>query len=106
MNYEKKAVHISAIKNGDTIIHNGELKTVCTQDIRKSTFLGTTIFGDSYHLGQMPVIKIIFNKKTGTFTAYQNDEYIFVTPKKTGFLMGHFLSLKECIEKITCTQLN
>ena len=56
-NYETKDVHISTIKAGDTIEHNGELLTVCNYDIRHSEFMGATLFGDSYRLGRKPVKK-------------------------------------------------
>lgn len=46
-----KQVHISTIRPGDTIVHNGETKTVSGTDIRKGGFMGTTIFGDSYNSG-------------------------------------------------------
>ena len=50
------AIHISLIRNGDTIIHNGVLKTVCNKDI-KSGFCGITIFGDSFRMGTILVQK-------------------------------------------------
>ncbi|WLY87218.1 hypothetical protein [Vibrio phage vB_VibM_83AMN] len=56
-----KAVNIESIKAGDTIQHNGELRTVCSSDIKYNAFTGTTIFGDSYKLGYLEVIKVIFN---------------------------------------------
>lgn len=52
MNYSIKEVHISLIMPGDTIEHNGDLKTVCKNNIKFNQFLGTTIFGDSYMCGQ------------------------------------------------------
>lgn len=56
MIYTKKNVHISTIRSGDTIEHEGILRTVCAKDIKNNTFMGTTIFGDSYRLGRAPVI--------------------------------------------------
>lgn len=55
---QKTEIHIDAVKAGDTILHNGVLTTVCKTDIRISTFMGCTIFGDSYALGSKPVIKV------------------------------------------------
>lgn len=46
-----KLVHKSEIKNGDTVIHNGELKTVGKESITNDEFMGLLLFGDSYHLG-------------------------------------------------------
>jgi len=53
-----KEVHISTIKNGDTILHNDCIHTVCNSNI-KSGFLGVTLFGDSYMMGRTLVKKYI-----------------------------------------------
>lgn len=60
--YDIKETHISTIKGGDTIMHNGEMKTVSFNNIKQDSFIGTTIFGDSYKLGRIKVKKIIFKK--------------------------------------------
>jgi sRNA-binding carbon storage regulator CsrA len=52
--------HESLIKNGDTVIHNGKEMTVNNHNI-KSGFCGTTIFGDSYRMGTIPVQVVVFN---------------------------------------------
>ncbi len=52
-------VHISTIKPGDTIIHNGVLTTVSASNIKSGGFLGTTLFGDSYSAGHKKVKKVI-----------------------------------------------
>lgn len=54
--FTRKPVHIDTIRAGDTVEHNGVLKTVCPGDL-KSGFMGTTLFGDSYRLGTLPVMK-------------------------------------------------
>jgi hypothetical protein len=59
-NYIVNEVHISQIKGGDTIIHNDEIKTVCFKDIKKCSFMGKTIFGDSYKLGTTLVKRVTF----------------------------------------------
>lgn len=51
--------HISMIRVGDTIIHNGKEMTVCEKDITSCDFLGTKIFGDCYRLGYKSVKKVI-----------------------------------------------
>lgn len=51
-----KKVHISTINQGDTVIHRGHLMTVGKSDIGYSSFMGWTLFGDSYKLGYEPVI--------------------------------------------------
>lgn len=57
-------VHIDTVRVGDTVEVNGVLKTVCPGDI-KSGFMGTTLFGDSYRLGTVPVIKADLIPATG-----------------------------------------
>ena len=60
MEYTIKPTHISDIKAGDTILHNGEVKTVSGNNIKGSTFIGKTLFGDSYNLGYKKVEVIAF----------------------------------------------
>lgn len=60
-NIEIHEIHISGLKSGDTILHNDRLMTVSDQDIRHG-FCGTTVFGDSYKLGTVPVKKVFFKK--------------------------------------------
>ncbi len=57
-----KQVHISTITGGDTILHNGEIKTISENNIKHCGFMGKTIFGDSYNLGYKLVTKIIDKK--------------------------------------------
>lgn len=53
-------VHISEINPGDTILHtDGLLHTVGRNNI-KVTFMGTTLFGDSYMLGTVLVKGLSF----------------------------------------------
>lgn len=54
-----KLVHISTIRPGDVVIHGGKDRTVGKRDVRHGGFMGTTLFGDSYRLGQVPVKKVI-----------------------------------------------
>jgi hypothetical protein len=63
MNYTIKSMHISMIRSGDTIEHDGVMRTVSGSDI-KNGFMGKTIFGDSYNLGNKLVRVVIFNKPT------------------------------------------
>jgi hypothetical protein len=53
-------VHISQIKVGDTIMVNGEMKTVSGNNLKKGGFCGTTIFGDSYNSGRKLVGRVRF----------------------------------------------
>ena len=58
----EKEMHISEIQIGDAIRHNGEVKTVSNKDLRRSEFMGITIFGDSYNLGYKKVIRVFYNR--------------------------------------------
>ena len=52
-------VDIFTIKSGDTVVHNGNVMTVTAKNIHRDSFMGRTLFGDSYHLGQKPVVKVV-----------------------------------------------
>ena len=58
MNFNIKEVHISEIRPGDTVEHNGAICTVCRNNIKTGGFMGRTLFGDSYSLGMKPVRKL------------------------------------------------
>lgn len=60
MNYSTSFVHISSITGGDTIIHNQEMKTVSNNNIKRDSFMGKTLFGDSYSFGNKLVEKVNF----------------------------------------------
>jgi hypothetical protein len=57
--FECEKVHISQIRQGDTVFHNGESKTVGKNSLKYNSFCGYTLFGDSYLLGRRPVIRFI-----------------------------------------------
>lgn len=61
INAPKVEIHISEVIPGDTVLHNGEAKTVCRNNI-KHTSLGITLFGDCYALGNKKVIKLLLRK--------------------------------------------
>ena len=52
-------IHIDLINIGDTVFHDGKMRTLSKTDIKRSSFMGTSIFGDSYKLGYKPVLRII-----------------------------------------------
>lgn len=52
---QTKMVHKSEIKIGDTVIHNGELRTVGKETFGNDSFMGLTLWGDSYRLGYQKV---------------------------------------------------
>ena len=59
MNAKLNSVHISQISVGDTIEHEGKLRTVSGNNIKRDSFMGRTLFGDSYNLGNKPVNKVV-----------------------------------------------
>lgn len=60
-NYNTVNTHINTIRAGDTVLHNGELRTVCNSDIKRGGFMGASLFGDSYRLGTLPVQLVRFS---------------------------------------------
>lgn len=56
-----ETIHISKIRGGDVILHNGEVKTISNCDIKKDSFMGITIFGDSYSLGYKKIKRLDIN---------------------------------------------
>ncbi len=57
--YTTELVDISLIKAGDTVVVDGDLKTVGSKDIKTGGFYGTTLFGDSYRSGSRKVQRAI-----------------------------------------------
>ena len=53
-------VHINQIKVGDTIIHHGQLRTVCRRAFGYDSFHGILLWGDSYNGGHTTVQKVTF----------------------------------------------
>lgn len=64
MNTTEEKVHISRIRIGDTILHNGEIKTVSGNNMKRCPFMGVTLFGDSYSIGYKLVTRINFKRVT------------------------------------------
>lgn len=56
MEFTSTPVHISTISPNDVVFHNGELLTVGKNDISRCSFMGLSLFGDSYHSGYKAVI--------------------------------------------------
>ena len=61
--------YIANIKTGDCIMENGVMVTVSNGHIKRDTFLGTTLRGDSYNGGHKPVLKAVIKRAmpNGTF---------------------------------------
>lgn len=56
-------IHISQIRLGDSVLHNGEVKTVCGRTLNNCPFMGISIFGDTYNLGYKLVTRVNFNRQ-------------------------------------------
>ena len=59
MKYTIVKVHIDNICVGDTVEIEGQLKTVGKNNLKVNGFMGTSLFGDSHQLGQIPVKKAL-----------------------------------------------
>ena len=55
-----EAVHISAIRPGDTVLYRGLEKTVGNSDIKQAEDGMFTLFGDSFNLGYSLVKRVVF----------------------------------------------
>lgn len=53
-------VKIGEITVGDTVMHNGELRTVSRSSFTRDSFFGVLLFGDSYNLGMTMVKRVTF----------------------------------------------
>ncbi len=53
-------IHIREIKVGDTIIHQGEQRTVCRRAFAYDAFVGVLLWGDSYNMGSIKVRRVTF----------------------------------------------
>ena len=56
---ETKETHIDLLEHGDTILHNGEVKTLTQDWIRWCPFMGRSIWGDTYRLGYKPATLVV-----------------------------------------------
>lgn len=64
--YTTVPCHINALQVGDTVLHKGGLVTVCRRNPKRRGFMGTTLLGDCYRLGALPVTRVVFNTPTRT----------------------------------------
>lgn len=55
-------IHIDMIMPGDTIFHDNREMTVSQKDIKRGGFMGTSIFGDCYKSGTVPVLRVIIKR--------------------------------------------
>jgi len=58
--FQIKQVHISEVRMNDTVLHNGDRRTVGKNDINHGGFMGSSLFGDSYRLGTKLVSLVMF----------------------------------------------
>ena len=64
MNTTEEKVHISNIRAGDTIMFEDKMTTVSNSNIKYCSFMGITLFGDSYNLGYKLVTRINIKRVT------------------------------------------
>lgn len=57
--YDVVEVHIRFIKAGDTVLHDGKLQTVSSNNMSFDQLMGRAIFGDCYKSGHQLVKKVI-----------------------------------------------
>lgn len=62
LQYKTIEISINDINVGDTVIHNGNLKTVSNQSITTSLFYGRALWGDNYRLQTKLIKKVLFPK--------------------------------------------
>lgn len=60
--HDVEKIHVSLIRGGDTVFHEGKVKTVCFNDVGYDSFMGHKLFGDSYVLGRKPVQRIVMGQ--------------------------------------------
>jgi len=66
-----KEVHISTLKVGDTVKHDGKVMTLGKGNVKRCPFMGTSIYGDSYKIGRVPVKKVLFKVQTNLGVVYR-----------------------------------
>ena len=52
----RRSAHISEISVGAIVEHEGVIRTVSQNYLKRDSFIGVTLYGDSYLLGQKPVL--------------------------------------------------
>jgi len=62
-NIKRTQVHISTIQVGDTVEHDGYIRTVGKNNLKHCSLMGTSLWGDSYKIGRNKVTKISFTTK-------------------------------------------
>lgn len=58
--YQNNLLKMAIIKK---ICNDGFERTVGKGNIKRDSFMGTSIFGDTYRLGRLPVKKVIYEQK-------------------------------------------
>lgn len=54
-------IQLDQVRIGDTVLHDGKLKTISRSNIKHDPFMGIIIFGDSYHIKRKVIKCKIFN---------------------------------------------
>lgn len=56
--------NVAYIRAGMTVMLDGKMVTVSDTDIKRDLLLGTTLFGDSYKSGTVPVKRVLIFRAT------------------------------------------
>ncbi len=62
--FKEVPTHISEIRVGDLVNHQGEVRTVCKSNMHKCPSMGHLLFGDSYSIGTVLVKRLVYVKPT------------------------------------------
>lgn len=61
-----RPVHIDTIRAGDVVDFEGRHRTVSAKDLKHCSFMGRSLFGDTYRLGRLPVqLVTIYHARPG-----------------------------------------
>ena len=58
-NFREVACYISDLRIGDTVLHAGRVATVGRENLKRDQFMGVTLYGDSYRIGRLPVVRLV-----------------------------------------------
>jgi hypothetical protein len=56
-------VHVALIRPGDAVLFDGKMRTVCRKDLHRDDLMGVTLWGDSFRLGTVPVLRAMMTRQ-------------------------------------------
>lgn len=60
---DTEQVHVALIRPGDSVLFDGKMRTVCPSNIHRDDFMGVTLWGDSFRLGTVPVLRAVMTRQ-------------------------------------------